>query len=131
MQRMGFVWRAGTKAARKVPEDFADLKAEFLDRITEKVVQYNIPPELVINIDQTGVAIVPTSKWTMAQRGSKQVSVIGIDDKRQITALLGSTCAGTLLPPPGHLRGQDRPVPPVLCLPTRVGHHPHRVSLEH
>jgi hypothetical protein len=55
--------------------------------------------ELIINIDQTGLNIVPTSQWTMAPKGSKQIEITGIEDKRQITALLGCTMAGQLLPP--------------------------------
>lgn len=132
MQRMGFVWRAGTKAARKMPENFSDIKAEFLDRITEKVVQHNIPPELVINIDQTGVSIVPTSKYTMAPRGSKQVSVLGIDDKRQITALLGSNCAGTLLPPQLIYGGKTDMCHPAFTFPREwdITHSPSHWSTE-
>ena len=35
----------------------------------------------------------------MTSEGSKQVDIIGLDDKREITALLGSTTDGSLLPP--------------------------------
>lgn len=43
--------------------------------------------------------MIPTNAWTMEQKGSKQVKVIGVDDKRQITALLACTMSGDLLPP--------------------------------
>lgn len=43
--------------------------------------------------------MIPTSDWTMAEKGSKQVKVIGMGDKRQITALLGATLSGYSLPP--------------------------------
>ena len=58
----------------------------------------NIPNELILNWDQTGVNLVPVSNWTMEETGSKQVKVLGSDDKRQITALLASTLSGKLLP---------------------------------
>ena len=37
-------------------------------------------------------------EWIMEEKGSKQVSIAGIDDKRQITLLLGITKLGALLP---------------------------------
>ena len=44
-----------------------------------------IPPELILNWDQTGVKIVPTSCWTMNVSGAKRVEVTGLSDKRMIT----------------------------------------------
>ena len=35
----------------------------------------------------------------MAESGSKQIPVVGLEDKREITVLLAATAAGTLLPP--------------------------------
>lgn len=50
------------------------------------VSKYNIPMELVVNFDQTGLHIVPTGGTrTFAVKGSKEVRLIGQDDKRQIT----------------------------------------------
>ena len=42
----------------------------------------------------------------MAEEGSRQIPVVGKDDKREITALLAATAAGALLPPT-YIRGQD------------------------
>ena len=41
--------------------------------------------DLAINWDQTGMHYIPVSSWTMAKEG---VEICGIDDKRQITAVL-------------------------------------------
>ncbi len=97
--RLGYVKRKGTKAARKVPDDFVDQKTKFLDTIARIVKEHSIPDELVINFDQTGISIVPVSNWTMAAKGTKQVELLGIEDKRQITILLGCTLSGDLIPP--------------------------------
>ena len=43
--------------------------------------------------------MVPGGDWTMDVKGSKQVDIAGIDDKRQITALLTISKSGVLLPP--------------------------------
>ena len=96
MKRMNLVkWKA-TKAARKIPPDFDSIKKDFLRRISETVKEHNIPDDLILNWDQTAV---PASEWTMASCGSKQVAMIGIDDKREVTALLRITLSGVLLPP--------------------------------
>ena len=96
---MGLVKRKATKTAKKVPPDFADIKQAFLQRVTENALENKVPPELVINWDQTGTKFVPTSQWTRAEQGAKQVDVTGLDDKREMTTLLACTLSGALLPP--------------------------------
>lgn len=60
--------------------------------------QQEIPFDLIINCDQTGLNIVPGSKWTMDKKGSKRVEIAGMDDKRQITAVICGSMSGKLLP---------------------------------
>ena len=48
-------------------------------------------------MNQNGVNLVPVRDWMMEETGSKQVKVLGSDDKRQITALLAFTLSGKLL----------------------------------
>ena len=36
-----------------------------------------VPPELIINWDQTALNYVPVSSWTMAEEGSKGVKIDG------------------------------------------------------
>ena len=98
MRRMNLVKRKGTKTARKLPDDFQDLKQAFLDKIVKCVNDYNIPHELIINFDQTGLKMVPTSEWTLEEKGSKDCSIVGLDDKREITGLVGITLTGQMLP---------------------------------
>jgi hypothetical protein len=57
-----------------------------------------VHPSLVINMDQTGVHLVPVDTRTFEATGSKDVKVIGGEDKRQITAYVGSSLNGDLLP---------------------------------
>jgi len=58
-----------------------------------------IPPELIINFDQTGLNVVPVSDWTMESAEVKRVEVAGKDDKKQLTALLAGLLTGDFLPP--------------------------------
>ena len=41
----------------------------------------------MLNWDQIGIKIMPSNTWTMEREGSKQVDVIGVSDKRLITAI--------------------------------------------
>ena len=59
----------------------------------------NVPANLVINWDQTGVNMVPGGQWTLKFVGSKQVTIAGLDDKRQITVVLAATKDGNTFPP--------------------------------
>jgi hypothetical protein len=62
------------------------------------VDKYDIPPELVLNSDQTGVPFVPAPQYQWAPKGSKDVSVNGFGEKRQITATPTTTASGDSLP---------------------------------
>jgi hypothetical protein len=62
------------------------------------VSEKDIPAELMINADQTGANLFPVSHRTYAAVGARQVRQLGLDDKRQITAMLAATAAGDTLP---------------------------------
>ena len=55
-------------------------------------------PELILNWDQTGIQIVPSSTWTMEREGVSRIEMIGAKDKRQITAVFCCTLQGDFLP---------------------------------
>eukprot|EP00117_Sycon_ciliatum_P020085 scpid79137/ scgid18001/ len=97
LRRIDFVKRKATKAARKLPGNFTELKSDFHRRVTSIVEEHSIPAQLVINMDETGLPTVPVSQWTLEEAGSRQVPVFGLEDKRQITALLACSATGTLL----------------------------------
>ena len=82
-----------------MPPNFEDLKSAFLERIRNEVTENAIPPKLIINWDQTGSKLVPVSEWTLAEQGSRQVPVVGKEDKWEITVLLAVSATGVLLPP--------------------------------
>ena len=85
LKRMNFVKRKSTTAMNV--EEFAALKEEFLSNVEATVDMEEIPAELVLNWDQTGIRIVPSSMWTMDKQGSKRIEMAGSDDKRLITAI--------------------------------------------
>ena len=96
---MGYVKRRASSKAKVCPEKFDEVKAQFLFDVKSIVIMGDIPPELIINWDHTGLNYVPASNWTMALKGSKRVEIGGLDDKRQLTAVFAGTMTGFFLPP--------------------------------
>ena len=100
LKRMGYVKRKATTKTRTAltQEEFAAVKKQYLWQIKKAVKDGKIPPDLVINWDQTGVNVVPSSQWTQAEQGSTRVEIAGAGDKRLITVTLAGTLSGKLLP---------------------------------
>jgi hypothetical protein len=99
LRRMDYVKRkATTKTSQIGLEEYSARREEYLQDIRTTVLMEEIPDELVINWDHTGINYVPVSEWTMAKEGSKRVEVAGFKDKRQITAVFGCSLSGDFLP---------------------------------
>ena len=96
---MKFVRRKATTSKSKHKSgDFEKVKEAFLDDLVSIVEMEEIPPELILNWDQTGIHLVPASGWTMDIMGSKRVEISGGNDKRQITAIFCGSLTGDFLP---------------------------------
>ena len=93
---MGFVKRRASTKAKIEIENFEEVKAQFLLDIKVVCEMEEIPFDLVINWDQTGIQYVP---WTVEKEGTKRVEIVAVDDKRQITAVFAGTLTGDFLPP--------------------------------
>ena len=74
------------------------MKEQYLLDTQAAVDIADIPMDLVLNWDHTGVNIVPGSQWTMAKKGAKHVECPGVDDKRQITIVVCGTASGIFFP---------------------------------
>ena len=62
LTRMNYVQRKGTTAKSKYSEvKFAEKKKEFLEELRATVEMEEIPPELILNWDQTGIKLVPST----------------------------------------------------------------------
>ena len=62
--------------------EFLCTETSFLDNVATTVEIEEIPPEMILNWDQTGIKLVPSTSWSMEQRGVKRVEVVGQNDKR-------------------------------------------------
>ena len=93
-QCMGFRKRRGTTAKVPIPDEIKkEIGLTFLHEVVGIIEVHNIPP-LVINLDQTVSKFVPGSNSTLAQAGSSNVPIIGMLDKRMITATFAITLDG-------------------------------------
>ena len=91
---MGYVKRRASTKAKVLVHNFEDVKAQFLLDIRVVVEMDDIPFDLVINWDQTGIRYVPVGSGTMEKEGSKKVEIVAVDDKRQITAVFAGLLTG-------------------------------------
>jgi hypothetical protein len=87
-----------TRAAHKLPEDWESLCLRALLCIAYGIKEEDIPAELFINSDQTQVIYAQGSKLTWTKTGSRQVTVIGEDEKRVFTVVVSVSNSGELLP---------------------------------
>lgn len=105
-------YRKATTAASKTPLDWEDKRIDMAKRIAATMAMYNIHSSLVINLDQTGVHLIPASDWTYEEKNTKGVATVGQEDKRQITVVLASSLYGDLLPLQMIFQGKtDRSLP--------------------
>ena len=80
-QRMKFSLRAVTTSRPVITRSlWTEVRSQFLYKVTDKVLQHNIPYELVINVDQTALKFVATDNITMAAKGEKHISRAGATD---------------------------------------------------
>jgi hypothetical protein len=91
--------RKATTAASKLPKDWKIQSLRMAQRVAYLVKYYNIPFELVVNTDQTGIHLMPTGGTkTWEEKRAKSVAVVGQEDKRQVTVAVSSSSAGDILP---------------------------------
>ncbi len=67
-------------------------------KITYLVKLYLIPACLVVNTDKTGIRPVPTiGERAWESKVSKDIQILGVEEKRQVTLVVYSTTNGNLL----------------------------------
>ena len=126
-EQLAYSWRIRTTAASKLPLDWRQQGVLMAKRIAFFMQAYKVHPSLVVNMDQTGVHLAPVDSRTYETQGTKEVRMIGADDKRQITACVASSLDGDLLPLQLIFQGKTNVChPPVTAAATEA-----RVHLTH
>ena len=130
---MNYVQRKGTTAKSKYSEvNFAEKKKEFLEELRATVEMEEIPPELILNWDQTGIKLVPSTGWTMEEQGARRVELVGLNDKRQITVVFCGNILGAFLPIQVIYQGKTERCHPHFNFPSHwdITHSPKHWSTE-
>lgn len=98
-RRCHFSRRAGTTTKPPVPRGVYDeCKLTYLSDIDNCIKQHKIPPELILNADQTPTSYVSVGRMTMAATDSQSVPVKGLTDNRNITLTFVISLSGEFLP---------------------------------
>jgi len=96
--QLNWTFRAATKASQKLPTNWEEQWEMTFFRLVYAIASSNIHPSLVINADRTMIHLVPGgNQRTYEQKGSKQVSMHALEEKRGFTSLLAVTSEGLVL----------------------------------
>jgi hypothetical protein len=95
---LGYSRRKGTQAAQKLPIDWEDQCERAVIRRAFEIKEEDIIAVLMVDSDQTQVLFAPGDKVTWAEKGAKQVAVLGGEEKRAFTVMMTVASDGTLLP---------------------------------
>ena len=98
-QRIGFTNRRATVAKEPVFPGFLDeMGFSFHRAIKEVVDAYDIPDDLMINVDQTPLPFILLSKYTMDKKNEKLLPLANSDDYLEVTGTFSITLSGIFLP---------------------------------
>ena len=115
------------RKSRSFPPVFSRRKVLFQRNISVLVSEHDIPPSLIINIDQTLLSYVNTGKYTFSFKSTKNVPIKGVDDNCQITATFAVSCTGEFFP--ANLWRENRMKSAEVLLSTFFSGNVHRKSL--
>ena len=97
--KLRFNKRRATTAKQPVSRGFLnEIRFTFHRSIKEVISAYDVPDDLIINIDQTALPFVLISKYTMDKTNEKLVPISDSADYRQITGTFSVTASGKFLP---------------------------------
>ena len=99
LKSMEWVKRKGTTGKVEPSEKFfQEEKFSYQREISRIISNYDIPLDLVLNLDQTRLSYVSPGKYTFCLKGTTTVPIKGVDDKRQNTATFTVSASGVFLP---------------------------------
>ena len=75
-RRYNLVKRRGTSGRAVIDvDDMNATKSKFVKECEELILAHGIPPELIVNYDETGLPICPVGEYTMEVKGAKTVQI--------------------------------------------------------
>lgn len=98
-ENLNWSFRRSTRAAQKTPNNAEELCLEQFLRHAITARDTAIPcPGFRVNIDQTNVVFQPSACSTYEVTGCRQVAVVGKEEKRAFTVVVGISDSGHVLP---------------------------------
>jgi hypothetical protein len=97
VQRENLVQRRSTHVAQNARHCTATI-ADFVSAVNGHISMMQLPPELVVNIDETDVPFDLPMSTTLERRGVRTVPITSTGSPNRATAILGVSLAGEKLP---------------------------------
>ena len=72
LKRVGWVKRRSSTKAKVIVPNIDEIKQKFLQDVKNPIAMDEIPADMIIKWDQTGVNYIPVASWTMKSEGSKK-----------------------------------------------------------
>jgi hypothetical protein len=95
---MKWTLRRSTRPGKKIPDGVTSILTDAFLRLVYTITENSVAIALCVNTDQTMVIYAAGASETYAPKGSKQVDVVGKDEKRGFTVVVGISMSGELLP---------------------------------
>jgi len=95
---MGWSLRHAICPGKKTPENITQVLTDAAFCFTHTISEHNVPKPLSVNSDQTGVWYSAGNLETYAPIGSKQVEMVGKDERWAFTLMVGISMSGEVLP---------------------------------
>ncbi|KAG9091475.1 hypothetical protein FS749_016521 [Ceratobasidium sp. UAMH 11750] len=97
-KELNWSFRRPTRAAQYTPANMDTVLRRAFLRLACLIRDENIPACCIVNTDQTQVVYSHGCKYTWTHQGDKQVPVVGKDEKRAYTLVIGVANSGHTLP---------------------------------
>ena len=97
-EEMKWSLRCATCSGKKTPENIMQILTDATLHLVWTISEHGVLKFFLVNTDQTGVQYSAGGIATWAPVGSKQVEVIGKDEKRSFTLVVGISMSGEALP---------------------------------
>ena len=97
-RQLGWSKGKGTQAGQKIPVDALVQTRNHALRLAVDIRDYSIPASCCANSDQTGYNYSQPGASTYDFTGTNQVAIVGKEDKRAFTIMVGVSMSGEVLP---------------------------------
>jgi hypothetical protein len=98
LHNLGWSERYSTHAAQKLPDNVEQILLNSFIQQSSIIRDHAIPAALRVNTDQTQTHYQMGDKRTWNKKGEKQVSTMGMDEKRAFTLIPSISASRKLLP---------------------------------